>query len=113
MKKQALFTSLICLISIQLSAQSVSSTNSATAKMQLPYIPAGEVSASVDHFNALFLSKQDEPRLKYKLPANRIAAAIDQDAFVFWSHPGWTPRAKNGVAPGESMKVQVPIVVSK
>ena len=38
-------------------------------------ILGGEISASKDHFNALFLKNTDEPALRDKIPANRIAAA--------------------------------------
>lgn len=62
-------------------------------------ILGGEISASRDHFNALFLKNTDEPALRDKLPANRIAAANEQEAFVFWNHPGWTAKYKDGNAP--------------
>ena len=66
---------------------------------ELILILGGEISASHDHFNALFLKNTDEPTLRDKKPVNRIAAANKQDAFVFWNHPGWTPRAKDGNCP--------------
>jgi len=62
-------------------------------------IPGGEISASKDHFNALFITNQDEPGLSDVIPEKRIRAAIKQDAFVFWNHPGWTPVASTGMAP--------------
>lgn len=62
-------------------------------------ILGGEISASRDHFNALFLTNSDEPALRDKVPANRIAAANEQDAFVFWNHPGWTAKYKDGNCP--------------
>jgi len=65
----------------------------------LVVIPGGEISASPDHFNALFLKNQDEPGLRDKKPAKRIAAANQQGAFVFWNHPGWTAKYKDGNAP--------------
>ncbi|MFC2123204.1 Sb-PDE family phosphodiesterase [Bacteroidota bacterium] len=65
----------------------------------LVVIPGGEISATSDHFNALFLKNQDEPGLRDKKPAKRIAAANEQGAFVFWNHPGWTSKYKDGNAP--------------
>ena len=65
----------------------------------LVVVPGGEISASKDHFNALFLKNQDEPVLRDKTPAIRIAGANDQGAFVFWNHPGWTSKYKDGNAP--------------
>jgi hypothetical protein len=62
-------------------------------------ILGGEISASKDHFNALFLKNTDEPSLRDKIPANRIAAANEQEAFVFWNHPGWTSKYKDGNTP--------------
>ncbi len=62
-------------------------------------ILGGEISASRDHFNALFLKNTDEPNLRDTLPANRIAAANEQEAFVFWNHPGWTAKYKDGNCP--------------
>jgi len=62
-------------------------------------ILGGEISASRDHFNALFLKNTDEPNLRDKLPANRIAAAYEQEAFIFWNHPGWTSKYKDGNSP--------------
>jgi hypothetical protein len=62
-------------------------------------ILGGEISASRDHFNALFLKNTDEPDLRDTIPANRIAAANKQGAFVFWNHPGWTAKYKDGNCP--------------
>ncbi len=65
----------------------------------LVVVSAGEISASKDHYNALFLSNQDEPVLRDITPAVRIKGANDQGAFVFWNHPGWTSKYKDGNAP--------------
>lgn len=62
-------------------------------------IPGGEISATPDHFNALFISNPNDTLLCSKIPAVRIKAAKDQGGFVFWNHPGWTSRAKDGNAP--------------
>ncbi|NLO67782.1 MAG: hypothetical protein GX098_04335 [Bacteroidales bacterium] len=62
-------------------------------------IPGGEISATSDHFNALFINNQNDTVLKNKTPSIRIKAAKDQGGFVFWNHPGWTSRAKDGNAP--------------
>ncbi len=65
----------------------------------LVVVSGGEISASQDHYNALFLKNQDEPVLRHKKPAIRIAGANEQGAFVFWNHPGWTYKYKDGNAP--------------
>lgn len=65
----------------------------------LVVVSAGEISASKDHYNALFLTNQDEPILRDKTPAVRIKGANDQGGFVFWNHPGWTSKYKDGNAP--------------
>lgn len=62
-------------------------------------ILGGEISASPDHFNALFLKNADEPKLRDKVPAERISAANQQEAFVCWNHPGWTAKYKDGNCP--------------
>jgi hypothetical protein len=62
-------------------------------------ISGGEISATPDHFNALFINNQNDTVLRNKVPAVRIKAAKDQGGFVFWNHPGWTSRAKDGCAP--------------
>ena len=67
----------------------------------LVVVSGGEISASKDHYNALFLTNQDAPDLRDKIPANRIAAANNQGALVFWNHPGWTSKYKDGNAPVE------------
>lgn len=58
-----------------------------------------EISATPDHFNAIFIDHQEDSLLLSKIPAVRIKAAKDQGGFVFWNHPGWTARAKDGHAP--------------
>ncbi len=65
----------------------------------LMIIPGGEISASPDHFNALFLTDQNDVDLEDTIPAKRIAAANRQGAFVFWNHPGWTAKYKDGNMP--------------
>ncbi len=58
-----------------------------------------EISATPDHFNAIFIDNQSDTLLDNAVPAVRIKAAKDQGGFVFWNHPGWTARAKDGNAP--------------
>ncbi|MEN8230288.1 MAG: Sb-PDE family phosphodiesterase [Bacteroidota bacterium] len=70
-------------------------------------ILGGEISASKDHFNALFLKNTDEPTLRDKIPANRIAAANEQGAFVFWNHPGWTAKYKDGNTPRDEVFIEL------
>ena len=66
---------------------------------ELVIIPGGEISASPDHFNALYLTDQNAKALEDTIPAIRIAAANQQNAFVFWNHPGWTAKYKDGNMP--------------
>jgi hypothetical protein len=68
---------------------------------ELIVIPGGELSASKDHYNALFLTNQDEPILRDKTPAIRIKGANEQGGIVFWNHPGRPESYKNGNAPTE------------
>jgi hypothetical protein len=70
-------------------------------------ILAGEISASKDHFNALFLQNTDEPALRDKEPARRIASANQQGAFVFWNHPGWTTKYKDGNCPTDEAFIEL------
>jgi len=50
----------------------------------------------VGHYNAIFLT--DSKPLDVQNPMDAIKAAVDQGAFVFWNHPGWTqPGTKSGV----------------
>lgn len=44
------------------------------------------------HFNALFL--EDIKPLDTKEFLDAVKAANEQNAFVFWNHPGWKPEAK-------------------
>ena len=70
-------------------------------------ILGGEISASRDHFNALFLQNTDAPELRDKVPARRIAAANQQGAFVFWNHPGWTAKYKDGNCPRDEAFIEL------
>ncbi|MDX1285145.1 MAG: Sb-PDE family phosphodiesterase [Draconibacterium sp.] len=65
----------------------------------LVVVSGGEISASKDHYNALFLTNQDDTVLRDKTPAVRIKGANDQGGFVFWNHPGWTSKYKDGNTP--------------
>jgi len=62
-------------------------------------IPGGELSVTPDHFNALFITNQNDTVLSNKNPEIRIKAAYDQGGYVFWNHPGWMSRYKDGMAP--------------
>ena len=73
----------------------------------LKLILGGEISASRDHFNALFLQNTDAPELRDKVPARRIAAANQQGAFVFWNHPGWTAKYKDGNCPRDEAFIEL------
>lgn len=72
---------------------------SGTAKNHdLLLIRAGEITRSMPpgHFNALFLS--DVNALKKDDWRDSMKAAVDQGAFVFWNHPGWTGQQPDGIA---------------
>ncbi|HBB90676.1 MAG: hypothetical protein A2X22_06150 [Bacteroidetes bacterium GWF2_49_14] len=62
-------------------------------------IPGGELSITKDHFNALFITNQNDTVLSDKNPEIRIKAAFDQGGYVFWNHPGWYKAYKDGMAP--------------
>jgi hypothetical protein len=47
------------------------------------------------HLNAIFL--KDASRLDVNDWRDAVKAAIDQNAFVFWNHPGWIEQAPNEV----------------
>ena len=70
-------------------------------------IPGGEISASRDHFNALFLKDPNLTSLRDTVPATRIAAACEQGAFVFWNHPGWTAKYKDGNCPRDEAFIEL------
>lgn len=48
------------------------------------------------HLNALFLKDIDP--LNAKEWKDAVQAAVDQGAFVFWNHPGWTGQQADGIA---------------
>ena len=48
------------------------------------------------HLNAIFL-RTSEP-LDTKAWRDALEAANEQDAFIFWNHPGWTGQQPDGVA---------------
>ncbi|MBN2600623.1 MAG: histidinol-phosphatase [Candidatus Marinimicrobia bacterium] len=61
-------------------------------------IRGGEITRSMPpgHLNAIF--PEDINALKQGDWRSAIQAAIDQDAFLFWNHPGWNGQQKDGVA---------------
>jgi hypothetical protein len=48
------------------------------------------------HFNAIFL--KDAALLRKDLWRDAFKAAVDQQAFIFWNHPGWRGQQPDGVA---------------
>jgi hypothetical protein len=62
----------------------------------LKIIKAGEITRDMPpgHFNAIFL--KDVNSLDTDEWQDAIRAAIEQKAFVFWNHPGWTGQQPEG-----------------
>jgi hypothetical protein len=65
--------------------------------LDLMIIRGAEITRSMPpgHFNAIFL-KNVTP-LENKNYMDAIKAAVDQEAFVFWNHPGWTGQQPDGI----------------
>ena len=63
-------------------------------KKNVLLIKAAEITRDTPpgHFNALFL--EDIEPLDTKEFLDAVKAANEQNAFVFWNHPGWKPEAK-------------------
>ena len=63
-------------------------------KKDVLLIKAAEITRSTPpgHFNALFL--EDIKPLDTKEFLDAVKAANEQNAFVFWNHPGWKPEAR-------------------
>lgn len=61
-------------------------------------IPGAEITRGMPpgHLNAIFLA--DANALKTETWREAVAAALAQDAFLFWNHPGWKGQQKDGVA---------------
>ena len=76
--------------------------------------PPGHVNAVfIDDANKLLypLSRQNlDPAERAKNQENAmraLAAAKDQDAFIFWNHPNWIPHTPNGIAKPTPMHEQL------
>lgn len=68
----------------------------AADELQLTAIRGGEITRDMPpgHFNAIFLhdvNPLDTPEFK-----DAVKAAVDQGAFIFWNHPGWTGQQPDG-----------------
>jgi hypothetical protein len=61
-------------------------------------IRGGEITRSMPpgHFNAIFL--KDVTPLDTEDYRDAIEAAINQGAYVFWNHPGWTGQQSDGIS---------------
>lgn len=61
-------------------------------------IPGAEITRSMPpgHFNTLFL--QDANALDTPKFLDAIQAAVDQKAFIFWNHPGWSGQQPDRVS---------------
>jgi hypothetical protein len=59
------------------------------AEHQILLIKGAEITRDMPpgHFNAIFL--QDANALNKKDWKEALKAAVDQEAFIFWNHPGW------------------------
>ncbi len=66
--------------------------------LALTVIPGSEVTRSMPpgHLNAIFL--KDAARLDVPEWRDALREAHDQEAFIFWNHPGWTGQQADGVA---------------
>ncbi len=66
--------------------------------LNLTLIRGAEITRSMPpgHLNAIFI--KDANALQTEDWRDAVKAAIDQDAFVFWNHPGWTGQQKDGKA---------------
>jgi hypothetical protein len=53
----------------------------------------GEMHAE-DHHRGRFMDSVDHQHKDYMIA---LEEAINQKAFVFWNHPGWSPQAKDGI----------------
>lgn len=67
-------------------------------ELGLLLIPGAEITRSMPpgHLNALFI--QDANPLTVKDPLKALEAAFQQNAFIFWNHPGWDGQQPDGVA---------------
>ena len=67
-------------------------------RLDILVIKGSEVTRSMPpgHFNAIFL--ESVAAVEQETWRDAVKAAIDQGAFVFWNHPGWTGQQPDGVA---------------
>ncbi len=65
---------------------------------RITLIRGGEITRDMPpgHLNAIFLN--DVSPLKTEKWQDAIKAAYDQDAFIFWNHPGWKGQQPDGIA---------------
>jgi hypothetical protein len=64
--------------------------------LKVTVLRGGEITRSMPpgHSNAIFLS--DVEKLNVDAWEDAFAAAVEQQAFIFWNHPGWGPQLKDG-----------------
>lgn len=65
--------------------------------LELLVVKGSEITRSMPpgHLNAIFL--KDSSLLAVKVWTNAVQAAADQNAFIFWNHPGWDAQTTNGL----------------
>jgi len=61
-------------------------------------IPGSEITRDMPpgHLNAIFI--RDAEKLKTETWRQAIDAAAEQEAFIFWNHPGWRGQQDDGIA---------------
>jgi len=66
--------------------------------LEIIFIKGAEITRKMPpgHINAIFLN--DINQLKTEEYKDAVKAAVDQGAFVFWNHPGWTGQQPEGKA---------------
>jgi hypothetical protein len=67
-------------------------------QLDILVIPGSEITRDMPpgHLNAIFI--KDADKLDTETWRQAIDAAAEQDAFIFWNHPGWRGQEPDGIA---------------
>jgi hypothetical protein len=67
-------------------------------QLDILVIPGSEITRSMPpgHLNAIFI--KDADKLNTETWRQAIDAAAEQEAFIFWNHPGWRGQEQDGIA---------------